>query len=220
MSKEIDKKQTVYNQMAWILNYQPTIKEQHIHMGGKTEQPQEADHSGYTDFEEVNDQAQKASTSGKRGRPKRTGKAIVKSFVYKAHKDGRTNERLQMFFEGLKQLGWIDADTQQKSFLRIFSGEETSVRVTWTGNINTLAELFRELVTRKGYVKLPEGESIWVMVNARFWDKEGNREFGNGRLAATRPPVEDLEGIAFFVKLLNPDLSLDEAIEVVKQSQC
>lgn len=32
MSKE---EKTVYNQMAWILNYQPTIKEQHIHMGEK-----------------------------------------------------------------------------------------------------------------------------------------------------------------------------------------
>ena len=35
MSKEQDKKH-VYNQMAWILNYQPTIKEQHIHMGEKS----------------------------------------------------------------------------------------------------------------------------------------------------------------------------------------
>ena len=34
MSKEQDKK-NVYNQTAWILNYQPTIKEQHIHMGEK-----------------------------------------------------------------------------------------------------------------------------------------------------------------------------------------
>ena len=35
MSKEQDKK-NVYNQMAWILNYQPTIKEQHIHMSDKS----------------------------------------------------------------------------------------------------------------------------------------------------------------------------------------
>ncbi|MBR1558225.1 MAG: hypothetical protein IJ647_10830 [Prevotella sp.] len=35
MSKEEDKG-NVYNQMAWILNYQPTIKEQHIHMGDKS----------------------------------------------------------------------------------------------------------------------------------------------------------------------------------------
>ena len=35
MSKDDDKKPTV-NQWAWILNYQPTIKEQHIHMGDKS----------------------------------------------------------------------------------------------------------------------------------------------------------------------------------------
>ncbi len=35
MNKEQDKKSTV-NQWAWILNYQPTIKEQHIHMGEKS----------------------------------------------------------------------------------------------------------------------------------------------------------------------------------------
>lgn len=35
MSKEDDKK-SVLNQFAWILNYQPTIKEQHIHMGNQT----------------------------------------------------------------------------------------------------------------------------------------------------------------------------------------
>ena len=39
MSKE-DKK-NVYNQMAWILNYQPTIKEQHIHMGEKPVESQQ-----------------------------------------------------------------------------------------------------------------------------------------------------------------------------------
>lgn len=35
MKKEEDSN-NVYNQMAWILNYQPTIKEQHIHMGDKS----------------------------------------------------------------------------------------------------------------------------------------------------------------------------------------
>ena len=42
MSKEENKKPTV-NQMAWILNYQPTIKEQHIHMGEKSEDCQTGD---------------------------------------------------------------------------------------------------------------------------------------------------------------------------------
>lgn len=40
MSKDDDKKPTV-NQWAWILNYQPTIKEQHIHMGEKSAESKE-----------------------------------------------------------------------------------------------------------------------------------------------------------------------------------
>lgn len=40
MSKEQDK-ENVYNQMAWILNYQPTIKEQHIHLGDKSAESQQ-----------------------------------------------------------------------------------------------------------------------------------------------------------------------------------
>lgn len=40
MSKEEEKK-NVYNQMALILNYQPTIKEQHIYMGGQKNQEPE-----------------------------------------------------------------------------------------------------------------------------------------------------------------------------------
>ena len=40
MSKEEENK-NVYNQMAWILNYQPTIKEQHIHMGEKSADTQQ-----------------------------------------------------------------------------------------------------------------------------------------------------------------------------------
>lgn len=36
MSKEDDKRQTVYKQLAMILNYKPKIEHQHIHMGNKT----------------------------------------------------------------------------------------------------------------------------------------------------------------------------------------
>ena len=35
MSKEDDKRQTVYKQLAMILNYQPKIEHQHIHMGNQ-----------------------------------------------------------------------------------------------------------------------------------------------------------------------------------------
>lgn len=162
---------------------------------------------------------EEVKSSSKRGRPRKTGKAIQKSFVYRALTDADTNQRLQFLYNGLKQLQWIAANTLQKNFLKIFSGEDTSCRVVWTGDINTLAELFRELVQRKKYVRLPEGESIWVMVNARFWEKEGNKEFGNERLAATRPPLENKDNIDLLVRLMNPRLVVDDVIRQMNQSQ-
>lgn len=162
---------------------------------------------------------EEVKSSSKRGRPRKTGKAIQKSFVYRALTDADTNQRLQFLYNGLKQLQWIAANTLQKNFLKIFSGEDTSCRVVWTGDINTLAELFRELVQRKKYVQLPEGESIWVMVNARFWEKEGNHEFGNERLAATRSPLENKNNIDLLVRFMNPRLVVDDVIRQMNQSQ-
>lgn len=162
---------------------------------------------------------EEVKSSSKRGRPRKTGKAIQKSFVYRALTDADTNQRLQFLYNGLKQLQWIAANTLQKNFLKIFSGEDTSCRVVWTGDINTLAELFRELVQRKKYVRLPEGESIWVMVNARFWEKEGNKEFGNERLAATRSPLENKNNIDLLVRFMNPRLVVDDVIRQMNQSQ-
>ena len=164
------------------------------------------------------DVVEEVKDAGKRGRPRKTGRAVKKSFVYRALTNEDTNQRLQFFYKGLKQLQWIAADTQQKNFLKIFSGEDTSSRVVWTGDINTLAELFRELVQRKKYVQLPEGESIWVMVNARFWEKEGNHEFGNERLAATRAPLNK-ENIDLLVRFMNPQLVVDDVIRQMNQSQ-
>lgn len=150
------------------------------------------------------------------GRPKKAGKKIQESFIYQAHTEEDTNLRLQSFYLGLKQLGWIAEDTQQQRFLSIFSGKETTCRVTWTGGVNTLAELFRELVSRKQYVKLPEGVSIWVMVNARFWEKEGNREFGNERLRSTSVPTGDKDAIDLMVKVMDPDLPLQSLREIMQ----
>ena len=168
------------------------------------------------DYEEIEESRQDVKESSKRGRPKKAGKKILKSFIYRAFDDEDTNLRLQSLYHGLLQLQWIAADTKQKSFMSIFSGEDTTCRVTWTGDINTLAELFKELVTRKGYVKLPEGESVWVMVNARFWEKEGNQEFGNDRLRSTSTPTGSKETIDWLVKLMDPDLPLESLKEAMQ----
>lgn len=144
----------------------------------------------------------------KGGRPKRTGKAINKSFIYDVGDE--TNVRLQFLYNGLIALQWIKADTQLKSFLSLFSGNETTSRVVWTGEINALSELFRELVMRKRIVQLPQSESLWVMVNARFWDKEGNHEFGNKRLGSARASLENKDSIELLVSAMNPQVPIEE----------
>ena len=145
------------------------------------------------------------------GRPKRAGTPINKAFIYDA--DDETNVRLQLFYNGLKVLGWIREDTDLRDFLSVFSGGETTCRIVWMGDINALAGLFKELITLRELVKLPEGETIWVMVNARFWEREGNREFGNKRLGSTHPPIDLKDDIALLVDIMNPDTSLKEIRE-------
>ena len=64
---------------------------------------------------------EEVKSSSKRGRPRKTGKAIQKSFVsfvYRALTDADTNQRLQFLYNGLKQLQWIAANTLQKNFLK------------------------------------------------------------------------------------------------------
>lgn len=153
---------------------------------------------------------------GKGGRPKRSGKTIKKSFIYNVGTD--PNTRLQYFYNGLIALGWIKNDTDKRNFLSLFSGKETTCRVVWTGDINALVALFKELVTNKGFVKLPEKETIWIMVNARFWNKKGNEEFGNETLGSTHPPIEMKDKIDLLVNIMNPDYPV-EKIKKMMQGQ-
>lgn len=166
--------------------------------------------------EETPREIQKEGKKNKGGRPSKSGQNIDKAFSYDAGTE--TNIRLQYLYNGLKALKWIKEDTILKDFLSVFNGRETSVRVVWTGDINTLAELFRELVTRKAIVTLPQGESVWVMVNARFRNKEADVEFGNRKLGSTRPPTDTKDAIALLVKVMNPKIPIED-IKKMMQSR-
>ena len=121
--------------------------------------------------------------------------------------------RLQKLYTAMVQMGWIASSTQMRDFIDLFSGEESYVRIVWLDDMNVLAELFRQLVNRKKYVKLPEGYSIWVMVNAHFWNKEGNKEFGNDSLRCTTQPVDKMSLIKWMVRILDPYQDLELLFE-------
>lgn len=178
------------------------------------------DSSGQTDSVEA--EAEKGKTSDRSssagmqsagrknaGRPKQSDRPVSKAFVYKGEV-----ARLGLLCQALKALDWIDGETDAQLFIDMFSGGEAARRrVIWTGGVNTLAELFRRLVNERGLVSLPQGLSLWVMVNGHFWENERRREFGNDRLRNTHSPKGDDQTIAYLVNILDEN----NTIEDVKQ---
>ena len=65
MSNFDKEKQTVYNQTAWILNYQPKIEHQHIHMGNQTANDDADDVEDDDEYEEVKKVKPQAETKPK-----------------------------------------------------------------------------------------------------------------------------------------------------------
>ena len=116
-----------------------------------------------------------------------------------------------MFCRGLMALGWIDQNTNIQTFIDLFSGG--------TGDTNILAELFRRLVNERGLVKLPAKMGLWVMVNGHFWEKERLNEFGIARLRKTHCPLKHDQTIAYLVKILDPDCSVDDICKLMESQR-
>jgi hypothetical protein len=152
---------------------------------------------------------------GRGGRHKRTGSPVVKAFDYQCRNKAA---RLMMLCKALKALGWIDGDTDCQWFIDLFSGGEFRQHIIWTGQANTLAELFRRLVNERGLLALPEKHSLWVTVNGHFWYKQKNQEFGTDRLRNTHIPYNQGQTIAYLVDMLDPEYTLDD-IRMMIESQ-
>ncbi len=158
----------------------------------------------YKQVEIVGERIRRKSTC-RGGRPKLMGTPITKSFVYLGDKS-----RLVMLCQGLKALGWIDDSTDLQTFVDMFAGGEVRQRIIWRGSAYTLAELFRRLVNERHLVSLPDKHTLWVMVNAHFWDKQRRREFGCDRLRKSHASRNQDQTISCMVSMLDPDCSLDE----------
>lgn len=150
------------------------------------------------------------------GRRVRSHLPVVKAFIYDFDEGGA---RLLMFCRGLMALGWIDQNTNIQTFIDLFSGGEIRQRIIWTGDTNILAELFRRLVNERGLVKLPAKMGLWVMVNGHFWEKERLNEFGIARLRKTHCPLKHDQTIAYLVKILDPDCSVDDICKLMESQR-
>ena len=148
-----------------------------------------------------------------RGRKSHAGEKVTKAFKYNVHDMRLANKRLTMLYNALLALGWIREDTQQQTFIDLFSGGDCSHRIVWMDDVNTLADLFRRLVSVEKLVEVQSPYGLWQMVDGHFWEKEGNKPFGNERLRKTHSPQEKSRHIDYLVNILNPKVSEQQLME-------
>ena len=146
------------------------------------------------------------------GRPKKTGTKIRAAFNYEGEL-----VRVGMLFQGLLALEWIDEKTDRQLFLELFSGGEVSQRIIWTGDANTLAELFKRLVKERQLVALPEKHTLWVMVSGHFWNQKRGVEFEADQLRKAHAPKENDRTLAYLVNVLDTEVTLDEVREMMQE---
>lgn len=146
----------------------------------------------------------------KRGRPSRVGEKVTKAFKYNVRDRRLSNQRLVMLYNALLAFGWIREDTSMQVFINLFSGGDCPHRIVWMDDVNTLADLFRRLVSVEKFVEVQSPYGLWQMVDGHFWDKEGNKAFGNDRLRKTHTPQEKSRHLDYLVSLLNPRMTEEQ----------
>ena len=150
-----------------------------------------------------------------RGRKSHAGEKVTKAFKYNVRDAHVANRRLTMLYKALLAFGWIREDTQLQTFVDLFSGGDCTHRIVWMDDVNTLADLFRRLVSVERLVAVQSPYGLWQMVDGHFWEKEGNKPFGNERLRKTHTPQEKSRHINYLVNILNPRVSEQQLMEML-----
>lgn len=150
-----------------------------------------------------------------RGRKSHAGEKVTKAFRYNVRDARVANQRLAMLYKALLAFGWIREDTQLQTFVDLFGGGDCTHRIVWMDDVNTLADLFRRLVSVERLVAVQSPYGLWQMVDGHFWEKEGNKPFGNERLRKTHTPQEKSRHINYLVNILNPKYSEQQLMEML-----
>jgi hypothetical protein len=156
-----------------------------------------------------------SSPKAARGRKSHAGEKVTKAFRYNVRDARVANQRLAMLYKALLAFGWIREDTQLQTFIDLFGGGDCTHRIVWMDDVNTLADLFRRLVSVERLVAVQSPYGLWQMVDGHFWEKEGNRPFGNERLRKTHTPQEKSRHINYLVNILNPRYSEQQLMEML-----
>jgi hypothetical protein len=160
-----------------------------------------------------------SDAKAKRGRKSHAGEKVTKAFKYNVRNARVANQRLTMLYNALLALRWIREDTQLQTFIDLFGGGDCTHRIVWMDDVNTLADLFRRLVSVERLVAVQSPYGLWQMVDGHFWEKEGNRPFGNERLRKTHTPQEKSRHINYLVNILNPRYSEQQLMQMLADEE-
>lgn len=159
--------------------------------------------------------AAKQPKKKEKAKEKPNKEAVIKtSFKYNPINldKGTRNIRLQKVFEDMRkeEVELIPVSTNMKDFLEIFSGEDTLIRIAWSGNTNELHYIFSEWIRRK-YLPRPNG-GLWLVVSARFYhrkkDAEGvwvDENFTPDELRKAGNPKNPSDDLEQIIEMLKPD---------------
>ena len=110
-------------------------------------------------------------------------------------------QRITLLYQHLIRAQWIAAETRPDEFFSLFEGQDTPVRVKWTGTSLQLAYLIRVL-TEKSYITTPKGIGKWTCVYNHFVDRNNHQL---PKLNALHIPCRSRTVIEKLAELLNPN---------------
>ena len=162
----------------------------------------------------------------RRGRPKMNQEETKGSFEI-SNKTEHINAQLQLFYQALKEKGFVDKDTDQQVFINMFAGKAPAEKIKWTGLIYELHYLFKKLFHLKLIKQHPTSVRKWEAVCSCFQLLKRNGKVGNKRkeynyelndITTTQinhggKMPESHEELDNIIALLNPKLDILRALD-------
>lgn len=121
------------------------------------------------------------------------------------------NYRLQEVYNLMTKAELIPIITNMKDFLKIFSGEDATLRIAWIGQDNELHYIISEWI-RRGYLPKPKG-GIWIVTAARFYHTKkdadgtwGDEEYTPDKLRQAGNPKNPSDDLEQIIEMLNTEV--------------
>lgn len=135
-------------------------------------------------------------------KPKKKGTSPEVILAFRYTKLQAESDNINKLFAGLKTHGALSKDLPITEFKHLFSGVPVSTPIPWVGNKSDLYYLFKLLMNVHKVLDIPNGTSLWKVVDACFVDASG-KHFGSENLRIQKVPKKTKADIEHFAYLMS-----------------